>query len=259
MIAQGQTFDQKKELSSSDYQQAKSEVIEKFKNRKPGKFGESIPGVKERFATDKKILALTFDACGGPHGSGFDRELIDFLKKEKLSATLFITGSWIEKNLVLFQQLCSEPLFEIENHGLTHHPCTIGNESKYGIKGTGSVGSGFDEIELNARQIEFYTHHKPEFYRPATAATDEGCVAIAKELRETIIGYSVLSGDAVAELAVETIKENIIKKSKPGGIVIMHINHPEWNGFEALRAAVPILRKQGYQFVKLDSAFQRGK
>ncbi len=253
-VANGQSFDRQKEFSSITYQQTKSQALEKLKNNKPGKFGEFIPGVMETVATDEKNLALTFDACGGLHGNGFDRDLIDFLKQENLPATLFITGGWIEKNLVSFQQLCSEPLFEIENHGLTHHPCTLGNESKYGIKGTGSASEGFDEIELNALQIEFYTHRKPEFYRPATAATDEGCVAMAKALNETIVSYSVLSGDAVAGLAAETIKENIIKRAKPGGIIIMHMNHPEWNSFEALRAAIPILRQRGYRFVKLNEA-----
>ena len=203
---------------------------------------------------DEKVLALTFDACGGLHGSGFDRDLIDFLKKEKLPATLFVTGSWIEKNLAAFQQLCNEPLFEIENHGLTHHPCTLGKESKYGIKGTGNASAGFDEIELNARQIEFYAHRKPEFYRPATAATDEGCITIANALNETIVSYSVLSGDAMAGVSAETVKENLIKMAKPGGIVIMHMNHPEWNGLEALRAAIPILRQRGYQFVMMKDA-----
>jgi len=251
---QAQTFDLSKERSSTDYQQAKSLVVEKLKGIQPGKFGEFIPGVKTNLATHQKFLSLTFDACGGGHGSGYDRELIDFLKKEKIPVTLFVTGSWIEKNLEIFEQLCREPLFEIENHGSTHHPCTIGNERKYGINGTGGVGAGFDEIELNARQIEFYTHRKPEFYRPATASTDQGCVALARELNETVVSYSVLPGDAVAGLARETITANIIEKVKPGGIVIMHMNHPEWNGFEALRAAIPILRQQGYQFVKLESA-----
>jgi peptidoglycan/xylan/chitin deacetylase (PgdA/CDA1 family) len=258
-VAQGQLFDSKSELASGNYQEVKFRIVEKLKNIPPGIFGEFIPGVITDFAAKEKVLALTFDACGGPNGSRFDRDLIEFLKKEKIPATLFVTGLWIEKNTTVFQQLCNEPLFEIENHGQTHHPCTVGNESRYSIKGTGSVGAGFDEIELNARQIQFYAHRKPEFYRPATAATDEGCVAIAMELKERIVSYSLLSGDAVAGLAAETIKENILKKAKSGGIVIMHMNHPEWNGFEALQVAIPVLRQEGYQFVKLESAFRLAK
>lgn len=47
------------------------------------------------------------------------------------------------------------------------------------------------------------------------------------------------------------IEENVIKKIKPGAIVIMHFNHPEWNTYEAMQMIVPKLRKMGYTFVRL--------
>jgi len=254
-----QEFDLQKEISSPDYKQTKNRVEEKFKNIKPGKFGEFLPGTFRVGNTNERVLALTFDACGGPKSNGFDKDLIEFLKKEKIQATLFVTGQWIAKNIPIFQQLCGEPLFEIENHGLTHHPCTVGTESKYGIHGTGSVGAAIDEIELSARQIEFYSHRKPVFYRSATAYVDEGCLSIAHELNEAIVSYEVLSGDAVAGVSADAIKDNIIKKTKPGAIVIMHMNHPERNGFEALRAAIPVLREKGYRFVKLEQILPNEK
>lgn len=205
-----------------------------------------------KITSSKKVVALTFDACGGPTGSGFDSCLIQFLKKEKIMATLFISGLWIEKNDSLFRQLCSEPLFEIENHGLYHRPCSVSGKSKYGITGTENAEGAFDEIELNARQIEFYNHKKPGFYRPAAAVADEGCVSIASEVNEKIITFDVLSGDAVPGTEASEIKENIIKKINPGSIIIMHMNHPERNGFEALLEVMPELKKQGYEFVKLE-------
>jgi peptidoglycan/xylan/chitin deacetylase (PgdA/CDA1 family) len=205
------------------------------------------------------VVALTFDACGGPTGSAFDSDLIAFLKKEKIAATLFISGLWIAKNDSLFRLLCAEPLFEIENHGLSHRPCSITGKSRYGIAGTENVNDVFDEIELNARQIEFYNGKKPKFYRPAAATADEGCVSIARELKERIITYDVLSGDAAPEAEPILIKKNILKKIKPGSIIIMHMNHPERNGFEALVEVVPDLRKQGYEFVKLEGHSLVGK
>jgi peptidoglycan/xylan/chitin deacetylase (PgdA/CDA1 family) len=255
----GQSFDLQKEEASLDYCHDKSNAINKFKNIEAGKFGESTPGIMTKMVSSKKIAALTFDACGGPTGSGFDSELIEFLKKEKIPATLFVSGLWIEKNDSIFQQLCAEPLFEIENHGLAHRPCSITAQSKYGIAGTDSVAAVFDEIELNARQIAFYKKKKPRFYRPAAAAADEGCVSIAGELKEKIISYDVLTGDAVRGLEASVITKNIVKKTKPGSIIIMHMNHPERNGFEALAKAVPELRKQGYVFVRLEDHPLAGK
>jgi peptidoglycan/xylan/chitin deacetylase (PgdA/CDA1 family) len=249
----GQSFDINSEATSLDYCKQKSNLIEKLKDIKAESFGEFTPGIMTRISSSKKMVALTFDACGGPTGSGFDSAMINFLKKEKIEATLFVSGLWIEKNDSLFRQLCTEPLFEIENHGLFHRPCSISGKSRYGLVGTETVNDVFDEVELNARQIEFYNKKKPRFYRPAAAAADEGCIAVAKELNEKVITYDVLSGDAVPDTKAEEIKRNILKKTRPGSIIIMHMNHPERNGFEALIEAVPELRKQGYTFVKLES------
>lgn len=258
-ILVGQSFDLQKEETSLHYCQDKSKVIEKFREKKAGEFGEATPGIMTKIATSKKIVALTFDACGGPTGSGYDSALIEFLKKEKISATLFLSGSWIEKNDSVLRLLSAEPLFEIENHGLAHRPCSITEQSRYGIEGTDSVAAVFDEIELNARQIEFFTKKKPAFYRPAAAAADEGCVSIAHELKEKLVAYEVLTGDAVPGVDASVITKNIVKKTRPGSIIIMHMNHPERNGFEGLLKALPELKKQGYSFVKLQGHTLAGK
>jgi len=254
-----QSFDVNKEATDINYCERKTIAVGKLKDTKAGEFGEFTSGIMTKISSPRKVVALTFDACGGPTGSGFDSALIEFLKKEKIKATLFISGLWIQKNDSLFRQLCNEPLFEIENHGLSHRPCSITGKSKYGLVGTEDVDDVFDEVELNARQIEFYNKKKPKFYRPAAAMADEGCISVAKELREQIITYSVLSGDASLCAEATEIKQNILKKIKPGAIVIMHMNHPERNGFEALLEAVPQLRKQGYTFVKLESYPLAGK
>lgn len=246
-----QTVNIKKEKLDPGYIQLKKQLVEKYKNVKAGRFSDDLPGIRHTLGTTQKKIALTFDACGGTKGSGYDADLIAFLVKEKIPATLFVTGSWIKKNPSIFMELCREPLFEIENHGLTHHPCTVVSESKYGIAGTGSVEASIDEIELNARLIEFYTHRKPVYYRPATAYTDEACVLLANDLKHEIAGYSVLSGDVVANTNQDVIKNNILKKVKPGAIVILHMNHPAWNTFEALQLCIPELRKRGYEFVRL--------
>jgi peptidoglycan/xylan/chitin deacetylase (PgdA/CDA1 family) len=47
------------------------------------------------------------------------------------------------------------------------------------------------------------------------------------------------------------IEENVLKNIKPGAIVIMHFNHPEWNTKEAIQKIIPKLRDMGYTFVLL--------
>lgn len=49
--------------------------------RTPTEWGENVTGVKRRFQTDKKEIALTFDACGGDYGNGYDEKLITYLRE----------------------------------------------------------------------------------------------------------------------------------------------------------------------------------
>ncbi|MBS1508449.1 MAG: polysaccharide deacetylase family protein [Bacteroidetes bacterium] len=253
----GQSFNPEQEKSAPGYLQEKKKTLARLGNLKPGKFGEVVPGVIQKLGGSGKIVALTFDACGGPTGSGYDKELIDYLKHEKIPATLFISGRWIEKNPLIFKQLCDEPLFEIENHGLTHRPLTVAGEAMYKITGTKDGSQAYDEIELNARQIQFYSHRKPKYFRPGTATADEGAMAIANALGVSVVGFSVLSNDALVLASKELIKTSVLNKVCPGAIIIMHMNHPERNSFEALQEIISILKSQGFQFTTIEKFLKR--
>jgi peptidoglycan/xylan/chitin deacetylase (PgdA/CDA1 family) len=241
----------KKLYNDKSYSELKAKIISGFDHTKAGRWGEFVTGVDERILTQKKIIAFTFDACGGRNGDGYDEDLIKYLRNENIPATLFVSGKWIDAQFNVFLNLSSDSLFEIENHGLNHKPCSIDGESEYGIRGTSDVGEAFDEIEANARKIEAITNHRPRFYRSATAFIDEACTRMAAMLGITTISFQVLSGDAVRFTPAQVIEENVVKNIKPGAIVIMHFNHPEWNTKEAIEKIVPKLREMGYTFVRL--------
>lgn len=249
----------KKLTNDTSYLNLRKKIVTKYSQAKPGRWGEFVKGVDENLSTKQKYIAFTFDACGGKKGNGYDKELIDYFRKEKIAATLFVTGRWIDGNFNTFLGLSKDTLFEIENHGLNHKPCSINGKSEYGIYGTSNVQEAFDEIEGNARKIEALTNHKPRYFRSATAFIDEACVRMAAELGITTVSFQILSGDAVAFAPDSVIVQNVLKKCKPGAIVIMHFNHPGWNTFEAMRKIIPKLRLQGYQFVKLNAFPLRSK
>jgi len=233
------------------YLTLKQKVSQEFAHSAGGQWGEFVKGVDEDLITNNKTIAFTFDACGGENANGYDAELIDFLRKKQIPATLFVTGKWIDANYSTFLQLSKDSLFEIENHGFNHKPCSVDGESEYGIHGTKNIPDAFDEIEANARKIEKITSRRPAFYRSATAYTDEACAKIAKQLGITIISFDVLSGDAVPKTPKSIIVDGVLKHIKPGAIVIMHFNRPAWNTFEAMQEIVPALQKLGYHFAKL--------
>jgi peptidoglycan/xylan/chitin deacetylase (PgdA/CDA1 family) len=238
--------------SDSLYLKLKKKIVSEFEPEKSGQWGEFVKGVVENVNTRNKVIAFTFDACGGKNGNGYDKELTDFLHDERIAATVFVSGKWIDANFKAFLDLSKDTLFEIENHGLNHKPCSTDGKSAYGIKGTSDIGEAFDEMEANALKIEAITKCKPHYYRSATAFIDETCVNMAAKTGITVVSYGVLSGDGVAFASNSVIEDNVIKKIKPGAIVIMHLNHPEWYTYEAMRKIVPKLRQMGYIFKRLN-------
>ena len=228
----------------------RAQIIAEFQKTVPKIWSENAPGVETRLNTRDKVIALTFDACGGTGSDGYDAKLINFLTVQKIPATLFISGKWLATNLDNFKKLVANPLFEIENHGTAHIPCSADGHAAYGIAGTKNIGEMVDEIELNAEKLQSLTGRKPLFYRSSTAFTDEFCPQVARKLGYTVVSFSVL-GDAGATYSAAQIEKTLLA-APPGSIVILHMNHPEKDTAEGVMQAVPKLEKEGFKFVKLE-------
>ena len=242
-------FGEQQSSSKKEYESFRKSIAKAFENQTPKEWGETVSGVKTKLDTNEKVVILTMDACGSPLGMGYDEELINFLKQEKVPATLFINARWIDKNLNTFKTLASNPLFEIANHGLEHKPASVNGKSIYGLDGSRNIEEFVDEIELNARKIEQITHKRPIYFRSGTAYYDEVAVKIANKLNHQVIGFSIL-GDAGATFSKEKV-ENAFLKSKNGEIVIIHMNHPESQTAEGTIKAIKELKQKGFRFVKL--------
>ncbi len=227
----------------------KKALAASFSDRKPLLWGETVTGVRTRLDTEKKVIALTLDACGSDRGRGIDAALMDFLVREKIAATLFMNARWIDANPELFRKLAANPLFEIANHGLRHKPASVNGRSVYGVTGTRNVAELVEEIELNARKIEAITGKRPKLYRSGTAYYDEIAVEISGKLGHQVAGFSVL-GDAGATFSARQVRSALLK-SAPGDVVLCHMNHPESGTAAGIIAAVPELKRAGFSFVRM--------
>jgi peptidoglycan/xylan/chitin deacetylase (PgdA/CDA1 family) len=238
-------------MVTPDYLRIRESMTARFSRLVPGQWGERIPGVITGLPTTAKVVALTFDACGTSGLSkGYDRDLIDFLNREQIPATLFLSSLWIDANPETAKALAANPLFEIENHGLRHRPCSVNGRSAYGLPGTENVAEVVDEVELSARKLARLTGKRPRFYRSGTAYYDEVAVQIVAALGYRALNYNVL-GDAGATFKTDQVKKALLS-AKPGSIVLCHMNHPEAETAEGVIAAVPEMRKMGFEFVRLD-------
>jgi peptidoglycan/xylan/chitin deacetylase (PgdA/CDA1 family) len=224
-------------------------IIRRYSGKQPTAWGEAVPRVVLRLPTTDRVLALTLDACGGRTGSGYDAELIKTLRRERVPATLFVNARWIDTNPRKFQQLAADPLFEIANHGTAHRPLSVTGRSVYGINGTGSVAQVVDEVAVNQRLITRLTGSAPAFFRSGTAYYDDVAVRVVNDLGLQVVNFDVL-GDAGATYSSAQVADAMLS-SKPGSIILAHMNRPEGGTAEGIDAALPKLSRRGFRFVQL--------
>lgn len=200
-------------------------------------------------ASGPKLVALTFDACGGPGGWGYDEALIQTLCREKIPATLFITELWASRNPKVFAELKTNALFEIENHGANHRPLSASGQKIYGLMGTANLQEARLEIEGGAAFIEKETGRRPKFFRPAALYFEKDTLALVEKLGFRIAAFSV-NGDAGASFKPAQVRESILA-AKTGDIVICHMNHPEGGTAQGLRETLENSSRKDFRFVRL--------
>ncbi|MGH3429226.1 MAG: polysaccharide deacetylase family protein [Mycobacteriales bacterium] len=228
---------------------SREQVVARFGGAKPTRWGMDFPGITTRLATSEKVVALTFDACGGPHGNGYNGALIELLRQRRVPATLFLNGRWIAANIDVFHQLAADPLFQIGNHGTRHCPLSVSGQSAYGIAGTKDAGEVFDEIATNHARLTQLLGSPPRFFRAGTAHCDDVAVRIVAELGERVVNFDI-NGDAGATFNLTQVEQAVIK-ARPGSIVIGHMNQPASGTTQGMAAAIGRLAASGFRFVPL--------
>ncbi len=227
----------------------RAQVVARYGHLRPRTWGFGGPGVVRDLPASRRVIALTFDACGGPGGSRYDQALIRFLRRRNVPATLFLNSRWIDANPVAFRRLASEPLFEIANHGTRHLPLSVTGQPAYGIPGTRNAGEVYDEVARNQAKLTRLLGVPPRFFRAGTAYSDDVAARIVTAMGDRLVTFSV-NGDGGATFTPWEVRSAVT--GAPGGsIVICHMNHPESGTAQGIAAAVPRLLTAGYRFVRL--------
>lgn len=193
-------------------------------------------------------VALTLDACTGK----YDDDLLQFLIRNRLPATIFATKKWLDRNPYGASVIKAHlDLFDVEDHGENHIPAVIGVGRKvYGIPGEPDIIHLRREVTEGARAVEAVTGIAPRWYRGATAEYDSQAIAEITRLGYKIAGFSV-NADAGATLKKASIEERL-SRVKPGDVIIAHMNKPASDTAEGLSAGLLHLIRSGFIFVRLD-------
>ena len=227
----------------------RTQVVDRYGHLRPHTWGFGGPGVVRGLHTSRRVIALTFDACGGPRGSGYDQALIGFLRRQEVPATLFVNSRWIDANPAVFRRLAGEPLFEIANHGTRHLPLSVTGRSAYGIRGTRNAGEVYDEVGRNQARLTRLLGVPPRLFRAGTAYSDDVAARIVTAMADHLVSFSV-NGDGGATFTPGQVR-SIVAAAPAGSIVICQMNHPDSGTAQGIAAAVPDPMASGYRFVRL--------
>ncbi|HMA49068.1 MAG TPA: polysaccharide deacetylase family protein [Magnetospirillaceae bacterium] len=197
-----------------------------------------------RLPTREKIVALTFDACESKKPAFLDRKIADYLLSEKIPFTIFVSGRFARHNQEALKELAAEDFVELENHSLDHdnHMELMSDEEiRHQIAGNDALLAG-----ITGRHTRYFRF-------PAGNHDDRG-VALAESLGFKVVHWSFASGDPAKEVTAQRLQDYVLSQTRPGSILIFHINGRGWNTAEALPQIVEELRRRGYRFTTLAQA-----
>ncbi|MEH2049995.1 polysaccharide deacetylase family protein [Nostoc sp.] len=195
--------------------------------------GETIEAAK--LTPDQKVIALTFDDGPWPESTA---QVLDILKQNQIKGTFFLIG----QNVKNYPSLVKREIAEghvIGNH-TWHHWYQFLNPQAAAY-----------EIDHTADLIYQLTGIKTNLFRPPGGIMHNGVAAYARNSKYAIVLWSSDSVD-YSRPAVPKLINNVFRRAKPGGIVLMHDGGGNRSKtVKALPEIIANFRKQGYSFVTI--------
>jgi peptidoglycan/xylan/chitin deacetylase (PgdA/CDA1 family) len=193
-----------------------------------------------RVDTSDRAVAITFDACAiRTKVYDFDRGVFEVLKRERVPATIFVSGRWVEGHPDAMAELVADPLIEFGDHSYDHpHMARLPAERIT------------EEIDETEKALGRYGKRSVAF-RPPFGEWSRRLVEVARARQLPLVTWDVVSGDPSARTTTDGMIRNVIGAARPGSIVVFHINGRGWKTAEALPTIVHQLRARGFRLVQL--------
>ena len=185
-------------------------------------------------------VALTFDACPRKERPEFSAEIVNFLQKEKVPSTFFVSGLWAVNNVSPLKELASVPYFQIGMHGYHHWKSSDLTEPVIA-----------SEIERTWETIEQLGGTPQPFFRPPYGDCPPKLVKVAKSLGVLTVMWDVVSGDPNPRNTADVLERRVRTLTRNGSVIIMHVNNGGIFTAQALPTVVAGLRDQGFTFISV--------
>jgi len=190
-----------------------------------------------------QVVALTFDACETRTPAFLDHSISDFLVEGRIPFTVFACGRFARHNRQALATLAQLDFVEIENHSMNHD----------------NHMERMDEATIRREVLDAdallhsITGQHTRYFRFPAGNYDAATLGAVEALGYRVVHWSFASGDPAKTLTPERETEWVLEKTRPGGILIFHINGRGWSTGRALPGIVAALGDRGYRFARLDA------
>ncbi len=218
--------------------------FKKATNEIPPEAGAQYDQLLEKYGAfyksdpNSKVLYVTFDSG---YENGYTPKILEVLKKEKVPATFFVTGHFLNSQPELAKQMVSEGHI-IGNHSWSHPDFTTTGDAK--------IREELQKVKIKAKEVTGQKEMK--YLRPPRGVFSERTMQIAKEEGYTHVFWSLAFVDwnINQQRGWQYSYDNIMKQIHPGCVLLLHSVSKD--NADALEKAIKDLKKKGYKFKSLD-------
>ena len=183
--------------------------------------------------TEQKVVALTFDHSWG---NKFTPSILDTLKQNDIKVTFFVMGPWAQKYPEVAKRMVADG-HEIASHGYRHQ--------NYGDMTREWITEDFQKSQALIKEV---TGVEPKLFRPPNGHYSQLSLKITEELGYRTIIWNIDSLDW-KNPGRDVIVERVMKRLKPGGIILMHASDTPIQTAEALPILLEKIKAEGYKIV----------
>ncbi len=192
------------------------------------------------YSVETSKVAITFDCAWGADDIP---TILNTLKKENVKASFFMVGQWAEKFPDAVKLIANDG-HDIANHGYSHlRMSTIGKEKCK------------TEIELCNAKLEEISGVKVKLFRPPYGDYNNTVIDTCNELGCYPIQWNVDSLDWKKEMSKQAILDRILKRTKPGSIILFH-NDTQYTA-ELLPNVISELKAKGLGFAAVSEMIMK--
>lgn len=193
--------------------------------------------------TTKKDLALTFDISWG---TVMPPKVLSILEREKVPATIFISGPWALQYPEVIQRIHHDGL-EIESHGWKH--------VNYSQLSTPQIAENIRQADAALKSLVPVT---PRFLRPPNGDYNRRVSEVADSLGYRLVIWGTDSVDWMNP-GIDRIISRVVKRAHPGDIILMHASDTCKQTDLALPTILKDLRGKGYRFLTLKNLLKESE